>query len=153
MYKMFNSSAVQKQFKLVSSHLELSPFMHVYLLLLLASPPSCPLVALVSLLAEWGGFGRVGGRLQGEHTLSNPSLRARSDGPGGLVGAHDFQINGGRSSAGSFPTCKVMFHVPGVGSRSRDQREGIRVKEGKGNYEVMKHLGGRQAAVPPPLLD
>lgn len=50
-------------------------------------PPSCPLVALVSLLAEWGGFGRVwgagAGGLQGKHTLSNPSLRARSDGPGG----------------------------------------------------------------------
>lgn len=61
------------------------PLMHVYLLLLLAPPPSCPLVALVSLLAEWGGFGRVGwgGELQGKHTLSNPSLRARSDGPGG----------------------------------------------------------------------
>lgn len=70
-----------------------------------------------------------------------------------LVGAHDFQISGGRRSAGSFPTCKVMFHVPAVGSRSRDQREGVRVKEGKGKYEVMKDLGGRQAAVPPPLLD
>lgn len=45
-------------------------------------PPSCPLVALVSLLAEWGGWWR-GGELQGKHTLSNPSPRARSDGPGG----------------------------------------------------------------------
>lgn len=84
------------------------PLMHVYLLLLLASPPILPPGGSSQPSGRVGRVqeGGVGGNFRGNtHSLIHLWGHGQTD-PGAmksLVGARDFQINGGRRSAGSFP--------------------------------------------------
>lgn len=143
--KRSTALSFEKQFELLSSHLERS-----LLIARLLAVASC-----LSLILPPGGSRRAVRGTAGEtHTLSHPSLRVRvrrTRGHKKPVGAHDPQISGGRRSAGFSPTFQGKFHVPGVGSRSRDQRKGVRVKEGKGKiqgHETFRRPAGSCTASP-----